>query len=71
MAGRRRLKHVEADDLIPKLPAILLPAVERPVNRQKPHFRNAQLLPGHGARFSASLRHLPAIRDLTHGFAAI
>jgi len=29
MAGRRRLKHVEADDLIPKLPAILLPAVER------------------------------------------
>jgi hypothetical protein len=31
-------QHVEADDLIPKQPAILLPAVERPVNRQKPRF---------------------------------
>src|SRR5580704_7605751 len=31
-------QHVEADNLIPKHPAILLPAVERPVNRQRPRF---------------------------------
>jgi len=30
-AGGCRQKHVEADDLIPKQPRILLPAVERPV----------------------------------------
>jgi hypothetical protein len=71
MAGRRRLKHVEADDLIPKLPAILLPAVERPVNRKNLISRNAQLLAGHGARFSASAGTCPQSATLRIGFAAM